>query len=222
MASGSPTVETVILRCEMPKPSGSCAVASAGRSRSRLASGSPMPITTMWLSRSSAGRSNWSLSSCSRISPVVRLRITPSRPLAQNTQPIAQPTCELMQTVRRSPSRRSTHSIRWRSWSSRRSFSVPSSALECFAIVVVQILKPPSNCVRRSFERSVMSANDAARRPNSQRRIALARQAGCSRALIHSPSRLPGPPSPSRIWGRPETGLGAGFSTRLASPESAG
>ena len=42
---------------------------------------------------------------------VVRLRSTPSRPLAQNTQPIAQPTCVLMQIVRRSSSRSSTHSI---------------------------------------------------------------------------------------------------------------
>jgi hypothetical protein len=32
--------------------------------------------------------------------------------LAQKTQPIAQPTCVLMQMLRRSPSRRRTHSIR--------------------------------------------------------------------------------------------------------------
>jgi hypothetical protein len=48
---------------------------------------------------------------CSTISPLVRLRSTPSRPLAQKTQPIAQPTCVLMQMLRRSPSRKSTHSI---------------------------------------------------------------------------------------------------------------
>ncbi len=47
------------------------------------------------------------------ISPVVRLRTTPSRPLAQKTQPIAQPTCVLMQMVRRrSVCRSKTHSMR--------------------------------------------------------------------------------------------------------------
>ena len=60
----------------------------------------------MWLSRSSAGSKRASRSICSTISPAVRLRTTPSSPLAQNTQPIAQPTCELMQIVRRGPSRK--------------------------------------------------------------------------------------------------------------------
>ena len=49
--------------------------------------------------------------SCSTISPAVRLRTTPSRPLAQKTQPMPQPTCVLMQAVRRSASWISTHSI---------------------------------------------------------------------------------------------------------------
>ena len=64
-----------------------------------------MPITTMWLSRSSGASSSCSRSICSTISPVVRLRARPSRPLAQNTQPMPQPTCVLMQIVRRVSSR---------------------------------------------------------------------------------------------------------------------
>ena len=62
---------------------------------------------------------------------MVRLRSTPSRPLAQNTQPIAQPTCVLMQIVRRSSSRSSTHSIWPPSASSNSSFSVPSADCRC-------------------------------------------------------------------------------------------
>ena len=143
-----------------------------------MASGSPIPITTMWLIRSVAGRRRARRRSCSRISPVVRLRTTPSMPLAQKTHPIAQPTCELMQTVRRSPSRSMTHSIRCRSWSSRSSFSVPSSACEWVAMVVVQSVNSASSASRRVLGRSVMSANDDARLPYSQRRTAFARQAG--------------------------------------------
>ena len=41
-----------------------------------------------------------SRTSCSRISPAVRLRTTPLRPLAQKTQPMPQPTCVLMHAVR--------------------------------------------------------------------------------------------------------------------------
>ena len=52
-ALGRPTVEIVIRRALMPRPSSRLASSSAGKRASRFASGSPMPITTMWLSRSS-------------------------------------------------------------------------------------------------------------------------------------------------------------------------
>ena len=52
MPSGRPTVEIVIRRAPMPSPSRAAASASAGSRASRFNSGSPMPITTTWLSRS--------------------------------------------------------------------------------------------------------------------------------------------------------------------------
>ena len=173
-----PEVEMVRCRAPRCRPHGEVMIDTAASRLSRFASGSPIPITTMWLIRSVAGRRRASRSSCSRISPVVRLRTTPSMPLAQNTHPIAQPTCELMQTVRRSPSRSMTHSIRCRSWSSSKSFSVPSSACEWVAMVVVQRVNSASRVSRRVLGRSVMSAKDDARLPYSQRRTAFARQAG--------------------------------------------
>ena len=66
-------------------------------------------------------------STCATISPAVRLRASPAWPVAQKTQPIAQPACVLMQTVLRSsysistvsmvrPSgSRNSHLIVWRS-----------------------------------------------------------------------------------------------------------
>ncbi len=84
------------------------------------------------------------------ISPAVRLRATPSRPEAQNAQPMAQPTCVLMQTVQCCLSSRSnTHSIRWASCSWRSSFSVPSAARRCWAISLVQIRNSAASCRRK-------------------------------------------------------------------------
>ena len=116
-----------------------------------------MPITTMWLSRSSSRRSDCSRSICSTISPVVRLRVRPSRPLAQNTQPMPQPTCVLMQMVRRISSRRSTHSIWPPSASVSSSFSVPSSACVCRAIVALHSVKSRASSSRSACDRFVIS-----------------------------------------------------------------
>ena len=82
------------------------ATASASSRLSRFASGSPMPMTTMCVSAfARRGQAD-----CGRAAAVrgsrrrVRLRTTPSSPLAQKTQPMPQPTCVLMQAVRRSAS----------------------------------------------------------------------------------------------------------------------
>ncbi len=115
-------------RAPSPSPPFSLSVSSAGSSASRFASGSPIPMTTTLVMRSSAARRRSSRSTCSRISPVDRLRFTPLSPLAQKTHPIAQPTCVLTQTVRRCVSRMSTHSTCSPSASSLSSFSVRSEA----------------------------------------------------------------------------------------------
>jgi len=47
IAFGRPTVDIVILRALIPKPSSRLASFSAGSKASRFASGSPIPITTM-------------------------------------------------------------------------------------------------------------------------------------------------------------------------------
>ena len=86
---------------------------------SKLASGSPMPISTMlltgWTSRSARCPSAWALldrrlpgsrapewSTWATISPADRLRARPPWPVAQKVQPMPQPTWVEMQAVRRS------------------------------------------------------------------------------------------------------------------------
>ena len=94
----------------------------------KLASGSPMPMTTIFVIRSSAPSNVCARNTCSIISPADRFRFRPNSPLAQKTQPIAQPTCVLMQTVTRSGSRINTHSMCSPSASLSSSFSVRSEA----------------------------------------------------------------------------------------------
>jgi hypothetical protein len=156
-------VEIVIRRALIPNPSLLVAISNAGNRLSRFARGSPIPITTIWLNRSSAGNKRCSTRICSMISPVVRLRSTPSSPLAQKTHPIAQPTWLLMQIVRRTPSRNSTHSTAFPSLSLNSSFSVPSFAFWCVAVVVVQISNSAAALSRNDCGRSLMSAKVAAR-----------------------------------------------------------
>ena len=62
------------------QPVGGGGLGQRGQQRSRFASGSPIPMTTTWLSRSSGASRCWSCSICSTISPLVRLRTTPSMP----------------------------------------------------------------------------------------------------------------------------------------------
>ena len=119
MAGGRPTVEIVIRRALMPRPRGRSGLGQ-GRQQAievgqRLAHahhdhvaqplvGRQQPIEQAAFVRRFRRRSG-----CGP---------TPSNPLAQNTQPIAQPTWVLMQIVRRAASRSSTHSICWPSASS--------------------------------------------------------------------------------------------------------
>ena len=73
------------------------------RTRSRLSSGSPIPMyTTLVRCFSSAASRRAALRTWSTISAVSRSRSIPSSPVAQNGQPTAQPAWELMHSVWRS------------------------------------------------------------------------------------------------------------------------
>ena len=109
MPSGRPTVEIVIRRAPMPRP---LLIDGRGQGRQqrveiqqRLAHAHHHHVAEPF---GSAFRSNRLppeqavvevCSICSMISPAVRLRTKPSMPVAQKAQPIAQPTCVLMQAV---------------------------------------------------------------------------------------------------------------------------
>ena len=71
--------------------------AIAASTASRFASGSPMPWNTTPWTRP-RGRRARTTRTCSTISHAARLRARPSRPVAQNAQASAQPTCELTHT----------------------------------------------------------------------------------------------------------------------------
>ena len=71
--------------------------------RSRLSSGSPIPMKTMFVRcfpSTASLRAAWR--TWSTISAVSRSRSIPSSPVAQKGQPTAQPAWELMQSVWRS------------------------------------------------------------------------------------------------------------------------
>ena len=94
-----PDVEMVMWRAPMLRLCWSMMMVSAGSRLSILARGSPMPMNTRLSTRSPAICSAARI--CPRISEAVRLRVKPSRPLAQKRQPKAQPTCEETQSVSR-------------------------------------------------------------------------------------------------------------------------
>src|SRR6202022_3006686 len=95
--------------------------------------------------------------SCSTISPALRLRSTPFSPLAQKTQPMPHPTCVLMQAVRRRSSWINTHSISLRSRSSSSNLCVSSLARKCFAMRLDSGTKDSASCCRNALGRSVMA-----------------------------------------------------------------
>ena len=176
-----PTVEIVIRRALMPSPSAAVACAKAGSRRSRLASGSPMPITTMWLRRSSARSSRWSCNICSRISPRERLRTTPSMPLAQKAQ------CDRAADLRADANGAVPAVV-----AQEHAFgplAVAQFQEELFRAVggsgvggdaAVQIWKSAANCCRSGLGRSLIASKSAARFSNSHRRTWPSRYAGMS------------------------------------------
>ena len=122
----------------------------------------------------------------SRISPAVKFRNTPSSPLAQNTHPIAQPTWLLTQIVRRLSSRNNTHSIKPPSDNFNNNFSVPSSAVECVAIVLVNVVNELANSSRKGCGRLVIAEKSLTRFSRIQSIICGPRNPGCSRRASQS------------------------------------
>src|SRR5699024_9733791 len=96
---------------------------------SKLSNGSPIPITTIWLTRSSFSRLSKNICTCiicSTISPADRSRFLRKIPLAQNEQPILQPTRVVTQTDNPQWSSISTVSINCLSCSLNKNLIVPS------------------------------------------------------------------------------------------------
>ena len=87
-----------------------------------------MPIKTIFDNRSSFSRSSDAKrAACSKISVSVKSRVKPIWPVAQNVQPIAQPTCDEMHAVRRlSEYGIRTDSMSASSWHRQSRLRVPS------------------------------------------------------------------------------------------------
>ena len=94
-----PTVEIVMWRADSPMSPWNRSTAC--QTGPRLAIGSPMPMNTMLLTRRGFARCA-ARTTCSTISPVVRCRVNPAWPVAQNPHAIAQPAWLLTHTVARS------------------------------------------------------------------------------------------------------------------------
>ena len=84
---GSPTVENTRFLCPMAPSEPSRSMASS--TFSRLCAGSPMPMNTTFFT----ARMRRASTTCATISALPSWRIKPSRPVMQNTQPTAQPSC---------------------------------------------------------------------------------------------------------------------------------
>src|SRR6267378_3033905 len=95
-----PLVESVTCFGEIPIPSGSSMIRTAAITGSKFSSGSPWPIKTMFVCGASCALcSSSGKSTCARISPAVRLRISPSCAVRQKWQSTAQPACVETQIV---------------------------------------------------------------------------------------------------------------------------
>ena len=96
----SPLVLTVWRLPEMASPSSSLNISIAFARLSRLSSGSPIPIYTIFIFLLCL----WLLSclrvtTCATISPAVKSRVNPPLAVRQNEQPTLQPTCVETQIV---------------------------------------------------------------------------------------------------------------------------
>ena len=108
------------------EPGGSLRIVSVTSTAFQFMSGSPIPMNTMFVTLI-GGSSRRISRTCPAISNASRLRLKPIAPVAQNAHCSAQPACDEMHSVTRSPSGIATVSIASPSCRRKRNFSVPSA-----------------------------------------------------------------------------------------------
>ena len=143
--SAIPQVETVIRRAPNPNLSGALNTARAAIRLSKFASGSPIPITTMFSNSNLASFLPFSTvlftngNACATISHALRLRTNPRIAEAQNLHPHAHPTCVLTHSVLRIlPSSADGASSR------THSTKLPSDSLNRYFFVLSSDFLPPT------------------------------------------------------------------------------
>src|SRR4051812_43448145 len=153
-------------------------IAIASTTGPKLLSGSPMPIMTTFetgfgdvalLPSSRDGRPSASISSnrlfathtCPMISPTRKSRLNPWRPVEQNLQSRAQPTCDETQSVPRSSSGMNTVSMPLPTPTSKSHFTVPSAERCSERIAGGRTSALTFSFSRSDFARSVMASKSA-------------------------------------------------------------
>ena len=163
---GSPTVENTRFLWPMPPAVPSSSIASS--TFSRLWAGSPMPMNTTFFTTRRVRAS----ATCATISALPTWRSKPSRPVMQNTQPTAQPTCVDTHKPSRGSSTLSTVCPSARSTSKRAEPSSPG-------------------CSERSRARpctSSINAGKASRTLSGRKSSGLRRPLSCGKACAHKRS----------------------------------
>lgn len=131
---------------------GACRISMLFITAGKLSKGSPIPIYTMFVSRSlSSTDSTWLI-----ISPALRLPLNPMPPVAQNLQPILHPACEDMHNVALSFSGIYTLSTKpWRA--ANKYFLLPSADLLVFMAADKPMTQRSANISRPFCEMSLMA-----------------------------------------------------------------
>src|SRR5690349_11660891 len=145
----------------MSKPRSSRKMRMAGMTLRKLASGSPMPMSTMLVMMRSSPTfqpsSLFATQTWPTISAAVRLRLKPCCAVEQNEQSSTQPTCEEMHNVPRSSSGMNTVSKAWPLPPDSSHLRVPSDATCVFTISGSLTSARPASCARKSLARSVIA-----------------------------------------------------------------
>src|SRR5262245_42011155 len=176
---------------------------SAGTTLRKFASGSPMPMSTTFVTARSSGRpdvpsSRFASQTCPTISAVVRLRLNPCCAVEQKEQSSAHPTCEEMHSVPRSGSGMNT--ISNACFSSARSSHLRVPSADCCDVTIsgTRISARSASCARKAFARSVIASKPLSPRLYTQLQSWRARKGSLpsSRTNTSSSGRV----RPSRFW----------------------
>ena len=151
-----PQLDTVTFLWLMFSPFSSVSISMNLTRLSKLSSGSPVPITTTFDTRSPV--IFWMLYICDSISDAVRFLTSPPMVDAQNLQPIRQPTWDDMHTELPCLYFMSTLSITFPSWSLNRNLFVPSSSEMSLVTTLTPYIPYSSIFSLRLFGRLVISS----------------------------------------------------------------